>query len=213
MMSRTIAIGDIHGCSDALSSVLRAIDPQPNDTIITLGDYVNRGIDSKGALDLLIELSGRFRLVPILGNHDEMMLKANGSRSSFRHWMEFGGIETLDSYGDTGHISLVPRQHFDFLESCVAYFENETHFFTHGNYDPDLPLDQQDERTLRRLSLRDFVPGPHVSGKIAVVGHTPQTEVLDLGHLICVDTGCAYGGKLTAMELESGEVWQAGTMQ
>ena len=212
-MPRTIAIGDIHGCSNALASILLAIDPQPDDTIITLGDYVNRGMDSKGVLDLLIELSKRCRLIPILGNHDEMMLKANGSRSAFRHWMEFGGIETLDSYGDSGHISLVPRQHFEFLESCVPWFETETHFFTHGNYDPDLPLDQQEDRTLRWLSLRDFVPGPHLSGKIAVVGHTPQTEVLNLGHLICLDTGCVLGGKLTAMEMGSGEVWEAGTMQ
>ena len=75
-LPRTIAIGDIHGCSTALASILLAIDPQPEDTIITLGDYVNRGMDSKGVLDVLIELSGRCRLIPILGNHDEMMLKA-----------------------------------------------------------------------------------------------------------------------------------------
>jgi len=57
--------------------------------------------------------------------------------------------------------------------------------------------------------MRDVVPGPHVSGRTAVVGHTPQPEVLDLGHLICLDTGCAYGGKLTAMDMGSGTLWQA----
>lgn len=206
---RNIAIGDIHGCFSELTSLLRAIDPQPDDTIIPLGDYVNRGMDSKGVLDTLIELSGRCRLIPILGNHDEMLLKAKTSRSAFRHYLEFGGIETLDSYGDSGQISLVPQVHFQFLESCVDYFENKTHFFTHGSYDPALPLDQQDGRTLRWLSLRDSAPGPHCSGKIAVVGHTPQPELLDLGHLICLDTGCANGGKLTAMEIRSGEIWQA----
>jgi serine/threonine protein phosphatase 1 len=208
-MPRTIAIADIHGCSHAFASLLRAIDPQPDDRIITLGDYVNRGMDSKGVLDMLIDLPKRCRLIPILGNHDEMMLKAKTSRSAFRHFLEFGGIETLDSYGDSGQISLVPDEHFHFLESCVPYFETETHFFTHGNYDPNLPVDQQDDRTLRWLSLRDSVPRQHVSGKIAVVGHTPQPEVLNLGHLICLDTGCAYGGKLTAIDVESGEVWQA----
>ena len=207
-MPRTIAIGDIHGCSDALVSILLAIDPKPDDTIITLGDYVNRGMDSKGVLDTLIDLSKQCRLVPILGNHDEMMMKSKGSRLAFRHWMEFGGIETLDSYGDSGHISLVPDEHFEFLKSCLPFFETDTHFFVHGNYDPDLPLDQQVERKLRWLSLRDSLPGPHRSGKIAVVGHTPQQDVLDLGHLICLDTGCVYGGKLTAMEMGSGEVWQ-----
>ena len=212
-MPRTIAIGDIHGCSDALVSVLLAIDPKPDDTIITLGDYVDRGMDSKGVLDMLIELSKRCRLITILGNHDEMMLRARESKSAFRDWWEWGAIETLDSYGESGRIELIPDGHFKFLESSVPWFESKTYFFVHANYNPDLPLDQQDERMLRWLSLRDYVPGPHASGKIAVVGHTPQAEVLDLGHLICIDTGCAIGGKLTAMETGSGEVWQAGTMQ
>jgi len=141
-----------------------------------------------------------------------MMLKAKKSRSAFRHFLEFGGIETLDSYGDSDQISLVPQKHFQFLETCMPYFETETHFFTHGNYDPGLPLDQQDGRTLRWLSMRDSVPGRHVSDKIAVVGHTPQPELLDLGHLICLDTGCAYGGKLTAMDMGSGAIWQATTL-
>ena len=165
-------------------------------------------MDSKGVLDLLIELSKRCRLIPILGNHDEMLLKAKTSRSAFRHFLEFGGIETLDSYGDSGQIDLVPDEHIDFLKSCVPYFETGTHFFTHGNYDPELPLEEQRDRTLRWLSLRDSVPGPHHSGKIAVVGHTPQSEVLNLGHLICLDTGCVNGGKLTAMEMGSGQIWQ-----
>ena len=211
-MPRTIAIGDIHGCSDALHSVLIAIDPQPDDTIIALGDYVDRGMDSKGVLDMLIDLSGRCRLVPILGNHDELMLKARRSKSAFCQWMEIGGITTLDSYGSSGHIALVPNEHFKFLKSCLLFFETGTHFFVHGNYDSSLPLDQQNEQVLRWLSLRDRVPRPHVSGKIAVVGHTPQPEILDLGHLICLDTGCAYGGKLTAMDVESGKVWEAKTM-
>jgi serine/threonine protein phosphatase 1 len=122
--------------------------------------------------------------------------------------MEFGGTVTLDSYGSSGQIDLIPDEHFNFLESCLPWFETETHFFTHGNYDPDLPLDQQESRTLRWLSLRDSVPVPHCSRKTAVLGHTPQSEILDLGHLICLDTGCAYGGKLTAIEMGSGEVWQ-----
>jgi len=208
-MPRTIAIGDIHGCSDALLSLLLAIDPTPEDTIITLGDYVDKGHDSKGVLDILAELSGRCRLIPILGNHEEQMLQARNDKAELKWWMEFGGTTTIDSYGSSGLIDLIPEEHFQFVESCVNWFETDTHFFTHGNYDSDLPLDQQDGRTLRWLSMRDFVPKPHCSGKIAVVGHTPQPEVLNLGHLICLDTGCAYGGKLTAMNMRSGEVWQA----
>ena len=87
MPGRTIAIGDIHGCSTALAALLQAIDPQPDDTIITLGDYVDRGIDSKGVLDQLIALADRCRLVPLLGNHDEMMLHARDGRGDFQFWL------------------------------------------------------------------------------------------------------------------------------
>ena len=123
--------------------------------------------------------------------------------------MESGGVVTLDSYGPSGQINLVPDIHFQFLESCLPWFETDTHFFVHANYEARFPLDEQGEHALRRISLRDHVPGPHVSGKIAVVGHTPQPELLDLGRLICLDTGCAYVGKLTAMEMGSGQTWQA----
>ena len=146
-MPRTIAIGDIHGCSIALVALLEAIDPQPDDTIVTLGDYVDRGIDSKGVIDQLISLADRCRLVPLLGNHEEMMLGAREGRSDFQFWMNCGGIACLDSYGSTGRIELVPRDHFAFLESCPAYFEAAQHFFLHANYKPDVPFDRQDLHT------------------------------------------------------------------
>ncbi len=212
-MARIIAVGDIHGCSDALASVLRAIDPKLDDTIVCLGDFVDRGADSRGVINMLIKLKGDCQLVPILGNHDEMMLRARESKAACDEWLDIGGITTFDSYDASGLINLVPDNHFQFLKSCQSWLETDSHFFVHANYDPRLPLDQQDAQTLRWLSLRDNVPGPHVSGKIAVVGHTPQAEILDLGHLICLDTGCAFGGMLTAMEMRSGEVWQARTMQ
>lgn len=208
-MSRTIALGDIHGCSDALRSILRAIDPQSEDTIIALGDYVDRGSDSRGVLDILLELSARCYLVPILGNHEEMMLWSRDSGAECRRWLQCGGNATLESYGSPGNILLVSDEHFRFLESCVSWFETETHFFVHANYDPDLSLDHQENQVLRWLSLHDSVPGPHSSGKIAVVGHTPQSAILDLGHIICLDTGCVYGGQLTAMELKTGKIWQS----
>jgi serine/threonine protein phosphatase 1 len=208
-MSRTIAIGDIHGCSVALTALLEAIAPQSEDTIVTLGDYVDRGIDSKGVIDQLILLADRCRLVPILGNHEEMMLGAREGRSDFRFWMNCGGITCLHSYGSTGRIELVPRDHFAFLESCLTYFETVQHLFLHANYKPDVPLDQQDLHTLRWLSLGEYVPPTrHCSGKTAVVGHTPQVEALDLGYLKCIDTNCCYGGWLTAIDVDTGQVWQ-----
>jgi serine/threonine protein phosphatase 1 len=208
-MSRLIAIGDIHGCSLALRALLDAIAPAPDDTIVTVGDYVDRGLDSKGVLDELIALADRCRLVSILGNHDEMMLHARDGKGDLRFWLECGGQTALDSYADRAGLNAVPREHFRFLASCRAYFETETHFFTHANYRADLPLDRQNEQVLRWLSLRDHVPEPHVSGKTAVVGHTPQEEVLNLVHLICLDTDCCHGGWLTALDVTTGRIWQA----
>jgi serine/threonine protein phosphatase 1 len=203
-----MAIGDIHGCSVALNALVEAINPQPDDTIITLGDYLDRGLDSKGVLDQLIALANRCHLVPILGNHDEMMLHARDGHSDFEFWMRCGGGLALDSYGNTGRLDLIPVAHLQFLERCASYFETDSHFFVHANYKPELPLDQTDDHTLRWLSLRDSVPGPHCSGKIAVIGHTPQADVLDLGHLICIDTNCCKDGWLTAIDVMSGQKWQ-----
>lgn len=208
-MSRTIAIGDIHGCSTALRALIDAINPQSDDTVIPLGDYVDRGIDSKGVLDQLIELSDRCNLVPILGNHDQMMLHARDGRSDFQFWLNCGGDAALDSYGSSRKLDLIPRDHIRFLETCRSYFETETHIFLHANYKPHVPVEQFDDHTIRWLSLRDFIPPKrHCSGKIIVVGHTPQTEILDLGHLICLDTGVWKDGWLTALDVESGKTWQ-----
>lgn len=209
MMSRTIAIGDIHGCSVALKSLIDAIEPQSDDLIVPLGDYVDRGIDSKGVLDQLIKLRDRCRLVPILGNHDEMMLHAKDGRQDFRFWLNCGGDTALDSYGSTSQLNLIPSSHFDFLKSCRPYFETDTHLFVHANFKPDVPIDKLDDHTLRWLSLRDHIPATrHCSGKTFVVGHTPQPEILDLGFLVCLDTGVCDGGWLTALEVHSGVVWQ-----
>ena len=205
---RTIAIGDIHGCSTALESLLNLIDLQPKDTIVALGDFVDRGLDSKGVLDQLIALKSRCNLVPILGNHDEMMLHARNGKDDFNFWMNCGGITALDSYGASGRFDLIPDSHIRFLQQCVPFFETETHFFVHANYKPNMRLEEMDDHTLRWLSLRDFVPSPHCSGKVAVMGHTPQPEILDLGHLICLDTGCCDGGWLTAFDVNSGHFWQ-----
>jgi serine/threonine protein phosphatase 1 len=89
--------------------------------------------------------------------------------------------------------------------------ETDTHIFVHANYYPDLPMADQPVGMLRWETLRDMTPGRHVSGKTAIVGHTSQKggEILDLGHLICIDTYCYGGGWLTALDVNTEEVWQA----
>jgi serine/threonine protein phosphatase 1 len=211
LRGRTIAIGDIHGCAIAFSALLTAISPQRDDTIVTLGDYVDRGIDSKGVIDLLIELERSCRLVPVLGNHEEMMLDARRGREQFEFWLACGGSSALASYDDRERLKSVPVAHWRFLERCKPYHVGKTHFFVHANYEPTKMLNEQDRRRLLWLSLRDFVPGPHFSGRIAIVGHTPQPDgkILDLGHLKCIDTDCCHGGLLTALDVNSGQLWQA----
>ncbi len=189
--------------------MLGAIAPGPDDTVVTLGDYVDRGPDTKGVLDQLIELRKHCRLIPILGNHEELMLAAYLGGSEFDRWLQCGGRAALDSYGKGRTLDRVPRIHVEFLKSCVDYYETETHFFVHANYRPNFRLDEENGY-VRRWEPLDKQQGvaPHYSRKTAVLGHTPQSEVLDLGHLICIDTGCCDGGWLTGLEVTSGQLWQ-----
>ena len=209
MPRRTIVIGDIHGCSHAIDALIRAIAPGPDDTLITLGDMIDRGPDSRGVVDLLIDVSSRCRFVPILGNHDEMLLDALHDPRALAMWTSCGGAATLDSYGGT--LDGIPEAHRDFLRSCLDWYATDGHFYTHACYSEALPLERQSAIDLRWRSLRDGLPGRHASGKVAVLGHTSQKDgvVLDGGHFVCIDTYCYGGGWLTALEIESGCYWQA----
>ncbi|MDZ7618382.1 MAG: metallophosphoesterase family protein, partial [Patescibacteria group bacterium] len=208
---RLIAIGDIHGYSAALRAVLDAIAPSKCDTIVTLGDYVDRGPDSRGVLDMLIELADRCRLVALLGNHDQLFLQVcEGEDGAFIDWLAFGGDATLDSYG--GKLRNVPARHLDFLRACPRFFETTDYAFVHANYRPETAFAQQPDEVLLWESLRSRVPLRHVSGKVVVVGHTAQKNpggILDLGHLVCIDTWVYGEGWLTALDLETRQVWRA----
>lgn len=208
---RTIAIGDIHGCAGALTELLRQIDPQPADTIVTLGDYVNRGPDTRGVIDQLLTLRDRCRLVTLVGNHDEVLLDVLDGRADKQRFIKMGGQATLDSYGPDSSVAYLPPSHIAFLRSCRTHFETATHLFAHANYAPNLRLGQTDGFTLIWPKLEPPYPAPHFSGKRAVVGHTAQrsSEVLDLGHVVCIDTGCCYGGVLTAVETNAERRWHA----
>jgi hypothetical protein len=96
-MSRTLAIGDIHGCSAALDALLTVVAPAQADIVIALGDYVDRGPDSKGVLERLLRIEGRARLVPLIGNHDQMMLEARDGGGL--DWQAGYGDRTIASYG------------------------------------------------------------------------------------------------------------------
>lgn len=210
MEPRTIAIGDIHGHSAALKGLLREVQPMAADTIVFLGDLINRGPDSRGVLEEVLQLSTGCKVVIVLGNHEEMLLDARKDDWAIERLLTAGGAEMLASYGANASIGEIPARHWDLLASAQPVYETDSHFFIHANYAPNFPIDQQSPNDSRWLSLDDFLPAPHYSGKRAIVGHTPQLEgrILQLDHLVCIDTGCGFGGLLTALDVHSEQIWQ-----
>jgi serine/threonine protein phosphatase 1 len=209
-MPREIAIGDVHGCAKALAALIDAIQPQPDDVIIVLGDYIDGGPDSRGVLEQLLALSIRCKLIPLLGNHEEMLFAALEGRSDLDYWLRFGGDRTLESYA-AERPAAMPWQHLDFLKSCGRFHETESHIFVHANYWPNLPMAEQPSNALLWEHLQPNQTYRHYSGKTFVVGHTPQKsgDILDLGCVVCIDTNCCEGGWLTALEVNTRQVWQA----
>jgi serine/threonine protein phosphatase 1 len=211
MGPRILAVGDVHGCTPALAAALGAAQPRPDDTVVMLGDYVDRGPDSRGTIDYLLELAGRCALVPLLGNHDWMVLElAAGRGTLFSDWLSFGGEATLASY-DCASPEEFPPAHLDFLRGCRRFYETDRHFFVHGSYVKEIPLALQPEDAILWDSLRYRLPGPHCSGKTAILGHTAQKngEVLDLGYAKCIDTWAYGDGWLTVLDVLGGQIWQA----
>jgi serine/threonine protein phosphatase 1 len=204
---RTIAIGDIHGCSAALQALITHVAPQSEDLLIFLGDYVDRGPDSKGVIDTLIALQARCQCIFLLGNHEIVLLSCLNKECDLETWKMIGGQETLRSYGG---IEQIPASHVDFFKGCLPYFETEKYFFIHANYDPITPLAELPAETLYWEHLSDPPPGPHINDKTAICGHTPQLwgKIADFGHLVCIDTYCFGGGWLTALEVETRQIWQ-----
>ncbi len=208
---RTIAIGDVHGCNTALATLVDGLKPQPRDTLVMLGDLIDRGPDSRGVIHQVLELSKRCQVVCIQGNHEQMLLDAVDGRIALQEWLVHGGAQTLDSYGQGAGITALEPEHVEFMRSWGDVYETDSHFFVHGNYLATRPLATQPWRDLRWQSLKWHTPEAHVSGKTAVLGHTSnkQGEILNLGHLICIDTYCHGGYWLTAFDSTTGCVWQA----
>lgn len=212
MAPRLIAIGDIHGCARQLDTLLEALELAPDDTVVILGDVVDRGPFSRQAIDRLIELQRHCQLIPILGNHDEMMLAA---REGDPHdWLTHYGRATLASY-DAPWIDEplggIPDEHWAFLESFQPYHESDEHLFVHANLYPELPLAEQPAFMLRWERIEPELAAPHVSGKTVICGHSSQKSgmPLYLEHTICIDTHAHGSGWLTALDVERGRYLRA----
>lgn len=213
-MSRHLAIGDIHGCYKALRTLCDFVDLQDDDVLVPLGDYSDRGPNSRAVIDWLIYLDTKYEVRPLRGNHDIMMLSSKDNVIEFTKWLNVGGDKTLASYSPLdvieGTLDDVPPQHWVWLkERLLPYYETDTHFFVHANAYPEMPLSEQPDYMLYWEKFSD--PPQHQSGKIMICGHTSQKSGLPLtnAHATCIDTWAYGAGWLTCLHAETSFVWQA----
>jgi serine/threonine protein phosphatase 1 len=218
---RRIAIGDIHGCHVPLIILLEVIDHQPDDVIVTLGDYVDRGPGTRQVIDRLIALKDECEYHSLMGNHELMLLRSLGGKDDMGLWLRFGGRKTMQSYGHTrltGTFTkdefkeIVPYDHISFLSNCKGFHEDDKNIYVHANYQWDAPMEEQTEDMSFWTHIDDSgVPPPHQSGKTVWVGHTPQKSgnILDRGHVVGIDTTAFRDyGWLTAVDVDSRHIWQ-----
>jgi serine/threonine protein phosphatase 1 len=222
---RIYAIGDVHGRADLLRRLSHAIRadlaqfPIENALTVFLGDYVDRGLDSRGVLDHLS--SGVFPtpVVYLCGNHEVMLLAFLTDPTSAATWRQFGGVETLHSYGldvkdfragrgfeETASLfrSQLPDEHLSFLKSTKLTCSIGDYFFCHAGVRPGVPLADQKEEDL--LWIRnDFLFSESDFGKVIVHGHTPVMEPEVHSNRINIDTGAYISGRLTALVLQGSE--------
>ena len=233
---RVYAIGDIHGCAAELDALLDKIAADgdsadlANDVfsddaqdqlhatpqLVFLGDYVDRGPDSKGVIDRLIGLKkARPESIFLKGNHEAIMLDFLNDPEDMLHWLEWGGEETLSSYGVTCAASRpaeelaaeltekMPSSHLPFLKSLVLTHQEGDYLFVHAGVRPGVALaDQQEEDLLWIRSRFHKTNADERPDFVVVHGHQPMKKPLDAGWRIAVDTGACWTGQLTAVALE-----------
>jgi serine/threonine protein phosphatase 1 len=196
----TYAIGDIHGCLSPLKRLISALDLKDDDSLVFIGDYVDRGPNPRGVIDFLIALSANYECHFIRGNHEQMFLDyLNGVQGS-TIWAYNGMETTIRSYGT---IRSIPEYHIEFLNNTVLYYEEKSFIFVHAGVRPGIPLKKQDPKDLlwiREPFLESSYP---IKGRTVVYGHTPLISgpLIQEGK-IGIDTGCVYGGFLTAYRVD-----------
>ncbi|SKA37256.1 serine/threonine protein phosphatase 1 [Enhydrobacter aerosaccus] len=223
------AVGDIHGRFDLLQDILQRISSDarqyPRDsarTLIFLGDYIDRGPESRSVVEALLDdpLPG-FATVRLLGNHEEAFLAFLDGRSDGRDWLAFGGLETLMSYGvplrgapqnsdvmaslRLSLISCVPGRHTNLLRSCKLYHRTGDYIFVHAGVRPGVPLEQQNATDM--LWIRDtFLNSRNPLPEYTVVhGHTICDRPQDRRGRINIDTGAFASGRLTCLVLRESD--------
>jgi len=208
MTGRTLAIGDVHGCHQALVALLAVLKPAPDDTVVFVGDVVDRGPDSKQVVDRILELRKSCKVIFILGNHEEMMRNAISGRGLVNAWLDAGGHATLNSYG--GSIDQIPSDHIRFLVTALPYWQSETDIFIHASLEANVSLVNQSSDFLRWKHLAGS-ERRHISGKRVICGHTPQKDGVPLvfDGWVCIDTFPHGGMWLTGLDVARDHIFQA----
>jgi serine/threonine protein phosphatase 1 len=224
--TRVYAVGDVHGRADLLDRVLSQIDahlsrdPVSRPIEVFLGDYVDRGPDSRRVIDLLIRRRGKHETICLKGNHETYLLEFLKDPKVFDTWREYGGLETLSSYGVSPPLrpepaerkqlarsfaKILPKDHLRFLSQLTTTFTCGDFLFVHAGVLPGVPLNRQREEHL--LWIRDdFLRTDYDFGKYIVHGHTPVEEPDIRPNRINIDTGAFATGRLTCLIIEGEEM-------
>lgn len=211
--NRLIAIGDIHGCAKSLEALLKKLSSYfgKDYTFIFIGDYIDRGPDSRGVFDRLIEFEHDETCVFLRGNHEQMFLNALKGQDR-RLWMMNGGIQTISSFGAIDFYDQLPDIYHEFVNKTEMYLDTQDFFFTHGGINPFYSISEQLKtpgQTAQFLWERNHLNVDLWElewEKPVVFGHTPVEKVINDDLRLGIDTGCVYSnrkglGFLTAVVL------------
>jgi len=207
--NKIFAIGDIHGCLWSLEKLLNILPVNwGKDLVIFLGDYIDRGPDPRGVIEKILELKKLYggKIITLKGNH-EWMFERFLKGIDIDVFLYNGGGMTLKSYYNKEGYLEIPEEHLKFLRELKLYYETEDYIFVHAGLRPGKELKEQSEEDL--LWIREsFYFSEYKFSKTIVFGHTPFPAPLILDDRIGIDTGCVYGGALTAIELPEKKIYQ-----
>ena len=197
-MENIIAIGDIHGQYESLVRLLQKINVSDVSEFVFLGDYIDRGPDSKNVIDFLIDFSKSNKCIFLKGNHEELLLNSVNNPTSYNIWLNNGGVQTIKSYGG---VNAIKKNHWYFFERLSLYYEKQNYLFVHAGINPEILLSQQTSNDF--LWIREeFISKDLKIDKKVIFGHTPNKKPLLRNDKIGIDTGAGYkDGYITAIKL------------